>query len=149
MPVSDAARNYWSVCVGAAIVSTAWAALLVLEAGGPTVAQALSNFGQAAAAFAAAAGCALAARRDIAHRRTWALLGAAVLSWGAGQVLWTWYESILGRDVPFPSLADLGYLGLIPLAVAALVSLPAGTVSVAGRIRTVLDGLMIAGSPCC
>ena len=30
--------------------------------------------------------------------------GRSALSWGSGQAAWTWYETVLGRDVPFPSL---------------------------------------------
>jgi diguanylate cyclase (GGDEF)-like protein/PAS domain S-box-containing protein len=147
MDVSAAARrNFVIVATLTAAVSTLWSTLLVLEYGGPTVSQAVSNFGLVVAALAAAGACALAARRDRHHRRVWGLLAGAVFSWGFGQILWTWYESVLGREVPFPSLADVGYLGMIPLAAAALMSLPTGTVSVAGRIRTLLDGVMIAGS---
>jgi hypothetical protein len=29
---------------------------------------------------------------------------------------WTWYETVLGRDVPFPSVADVGSLAAVPLA---------------------------------
>ena len=52
----------------------------------------------------------------------WKLLGVSALSWGSGQAAWTWYETVLGREVPFPSLADVGYLGAVPLAAAALIS---------------------------
>jgi hypothetical protein len=76
----------------------------------------------------------------------WNLLGASALSWGSGQAAWTWYETVLGRDVPFPSLADVGYLAAVPLAAAALLSLPFAARSLAGRVRQVLDGLMIAAS---
>jgi hypothetical protein len=68
------------------------------------------------------------------------------LSWGSGQAAWTWYETVLGREVPFPSLADVGYLAAVPLAAAGLLSLPFAARSLAGRVRQVLDGLMIAAS---
>ncbi len=77
--------------------------------------------GWPSAALAAALGCAWAAWRNRGPlRRVWVLLGLSSLSWGTGQVIWTWYESVLGRDVPFPSLADFGYLGAVPFAAAAL-----------------------------
>ena len=97
------------------------------------------------AAFAAAAGCLVAASRGGAHRRTWIFLACASISWGFGQVIWTWYESS-GREVPFPSYADVGYLGLPLLAAIGLLSLPSATQSLAGRIRTLIDGMMIAGA---
>jgi len=68
------------------------------------------------------------------------------LSWGAGQMCWTWYESIRGDEVPFPSFADIGYLGMPALTVAGLLMLPAAVQSVANRFRSVLDGLMIGCS---
>ena len=37
-------------------------------------------------------------------------MGFSALSWASWQAAWTWYETVLGRDVPFPSLADVGYL---------------------------------------
>ncbi len=52
---------------------------------------------------------------------------------------------MLGREVPFPSPADVGYLGLPPLAAAALLALPLAAPTLAGRLRTLLDGLMVAG----
>ena len=81
-----------------------------------------------------------------ATRRFWFLLGAAAGSWGCGQAVWTWYESILGREVPFPSPADIGYLGMPVLATAALLSLPLAAPTLAGRARTILDGLTVAAS---
>ncbi len=81
-----------------------------------------------------------------ALRRVWSLLAAGTASWALGQVIWTWYETVQGREVPFPSIADIGYLGLPVLAAAALLSLPFGAQSWAGRARTLLDGLLVAGS---
>ena len=43
-------------------------------------------------------------------------------------------------------MADVGYLAAVPLAAAALLSLPFAAQSLAGRVRQVLDGLMIAAS---
>lgn len=53
---------------------------------------------------------------------------------------------MLGREVLFPSLADVGYLAAAPLAAAALLSLPFAAQNATGRVRQVLDGLMIAAS---
>jgi hypothetical protein len=76
----------------------------------------------------------------------WKLMGFSALSWASWQAAWTWYETVLGRDVPFPSLADVGYLAAPPLAASALISLPFAAQSLVGRLRQVLDGLMIAAS---
>jgi hypothetical protein len=37
-----------------------------------------------------------------------------------------WYEHLARRELPFPSLADVGYLLAIPLAAAAMLAFPAG-----------------------
>lgn len=102
-----------------------------------------------AVAAVAAVACVAAARRVGAgrRRRGWILLGCAVASWGLGMVVWSYYELIL-RQEPFPSLADLGFLGTIPFA-AAVVSFSAegrGARGVSRGVRTLLDGMIIAGS---
>ena len=84
-------------------------------------------------------------RREVGQTaRAWRLLGLSCLSWGCGQAAWTWYESVLGREVPFPSIADIGYLTFVPLAAAALLAFPSVPRRLSSRIRTVLDGLLIA-----
>jgi diguanylate cyclase (GGDEF)-like protein/PAS domain S-box-containing protein len=128
-------------------VGVAWAAALMLLPGSTAV-QHVSNLGLLAVALAAGAAGVLRSRRTEGDkaRRFWLLLGTGVLFWAGGQLAWTWYESVLGIEVPFPSLADVGYLGLPPLAAAALFSLPLAAPTVAGRIRTLLDGLVVATS---
>ena len=139
-------RTYSVICAVVALVAVAWISLIVTGYGSAATAQAVSNVGLAAAALAAACACGVAARRNRAQlRRVWVLLGLSCLSWGTGMVIWTWYESVVGQD-PFPSFADVGYLASVPFAAAALLCFPTAAQTVAGRIRTVIDGLMIAGS---
>jgi hypothetical protein len=129
------------------VLTLLWLAPLVLGLGGQQTTQAISNFGLIAAAASAGLACLATARRTSSrHQRMWRLLGASALSWGSGQTAWAWYESVLGREVPFPSLADVGYLVAVPLAAAALLSLPFAAQNAAERVRQVLDGLMIAAS---
>src|ERR1700709_2603916 len=78
----------------------------------------MSNGGQLAAATAAAVGCAVAPRRTVRDRRN--PRGGAFARHGggaAGQGVWSYYEVVLDRQVPFPSLADVGFL-LFPLVAA-------------------------------
>ena len=65
-----------------------------------------------------------------------------------GQVAWTVQEVALGLKPAdlFPSYPDLGYLAAVPLAVAGLLRLPGAPRSVGAGARSVLDGLLIAGS---
>ena len=57
-------------------------------------------------------------------RLSWVLIGAGILSWGFGQAAWTYMELVLGIDRPFPSAADAGYMLMIPLMFAGLITLP-------------------------
>jgi hypothetical protein len=47
--------------------------------------------------------------------------------------------------VPFPSLADAGFLGFPVLAAAALLALPAGADVAVSRVRDLLDGVRRGG----
>ena len=129
------------------VAALAWAGTLLSVRNDPIPAQTLSNVGLCLIALCAGVGSFRRARRHTgADRRFWLLLGAAMTSWSMGQAVWSWFESVLGREVPFPSPADLGYLGLPPLAAAALLTLPLAAQTFAGKLRTVLDGLMVATS---
>ncbi len=64
-----------------------------------------------AAAFAAVT-CGWCARRtEDRRRRAWGSLSAGCAAWAAGQAVWSWYELVLAVDTPFPSVADVGFLG--------------------------------------
>ncbi len=103
-----------------------------------------ANVGSFLLAAAAGFACARASRRtDGRQRRAWTALTVALWSWAAGQLTWTILESGLGDDVPFPTVADIGYLGF---PVAALVGLYLMAPSPANRLsapRRVLDASMV------
>lgn len=97
--------------------------------------------------FVAGYACFRTARRSTNGQRAgWASMGIACASWALGGAAWWYYEILAGREVPFPSVADVGYLGLIPFAVAALIAFPQAGVRAALRFRNALDGLIVAGS---
>lgn len=59
--------------------------------------------------------------RTMAHeRRAWKLFGLAAISWFVGMLIWDYYEIIVGKLVPFPSLADWFFLGYPVLFTAGL-----------------------------
>ncbi len=58
-------------------------------------------------------------------RRAWLLIAAGSLAWLAAECVWSYRETVLGEVTPFPSLADLGWLGCVPLYAAGLVQLGA------------------------
>ncbi|SNS28232.1 PAS domain S-box-containing protein/diguanylate cyclase (GGDEF) domain-containing protein [Geodermatophilus pulveris] len=107
----------------------------------------LSNVGLTVFSLAAGAAAVVRARRHAGRVRLfWRRLGAASLAWGGGMAAWSWYESLRGLEVPFPSVADVGFLASPLLAGWALLTLPLAAPTRAGRVRTVLDGLVVASS---
>src|SRR6266849_7874226 len=140
-------RRLFIVLTGWAGFALFFAAWLTLHWGGTVVTQRFDNLGETVAAFVAAAACGIAAWRH--QRRTriaWALIGASALTWGLGQTVWSYYELVKGQQIPFPSLADLGYLAAVPLAVAGVLFFPSAPNRAASLLRTILDALLIAGS---
>ena len=57
-----------------------------------------------------------------------------------------WYEHLARRELPFPSLADVGYLLAIPLAAAAMLAFPGRAERAVLQARSLLDGAVIACS---
>jgi signal transduction histidine kinase len=128
----------------AVVVIVAW---IGLQFQGRAATGAFSDLIAIPASFAAVTGCVWAA--NTAPRRArlaWLLLAAGMGSWCAGEIVWSYYELVLGREVPFPSLADIGYLGVVPLAVVAILAFPTAPRGAAARARALLDGLIIGGS---
>jgi len=77
--------------------------------------------------------------------QSWApvLLGLGIVGWILGQMLFTYYEWVLHKPPPLPSVADIGYLSVYPFLLLGILLLPARPVPVASRTRIALDGLMI------
>ena len=128
----------------AAAVGGSFAIILIFNVGSALTRQWFSNLSLCAMPFIAAMFCFWRVWRESGKARTpWIFLGAAALSWSCGQMVWTYYESFNGREVPFPSYADVGYLLTVPLLVIGLVLLSRSR-GAAGIARTVLDGLVVA-----
>jgi two-component system cell cycle response regulator len=66
--------------------------------------------------------CALRAVRFRAERLAWGLIAGALLSWSLGEI---YYTAVLwtAKTIPVPSPADIGYLGVYPLAFSGLILL--------------------------
>jgi len=130
-----------------ALFSTLFAVPLVLPGVDGDLVVLLSDLGQLAASAGAAVGCARAARRSRGRlRRAWWLLAAGTGSWAGGQLVWSFYEVLLGRAVPFPSLADVGFLLFPVVSTVGLLFWRAPQQGMAGRSRDLLDGAIIAAS---
>jgi two-component system, sensor histidine kinase and response regulator len=106
-----------------AVASIAFVAWTALRLGGDQVTIAVDDIGEAVAALLAAISCGAAAWRAAGRLRLgWSLLAASAASWCVGEIIWSVYEVGLGVAVPYPSAADIGFLGAIPFAVAGILS---------------------------
>ena len=117
---------------------------LVLHVGGDNGVRYFDDIVTALAALSACVACLLAGRRRSgSERRFWVLLGLALGAWAFAEVIWGVYDLVLRVAVPVPSWADVGYLGAIPLAAAALLCHPGMRAAGSHRTRAALDGLAI------
>lgn len=135
-------------CAGVAVVTgLVFTAALELPGLSPFSVTVLSNLGQLFAAALGSLLAFLAARRPGAeHRRSWLALSVGVGSWAAGQAVWTYYEVVEGSEVPFPSLADVGFLVFPVAAAIGLVAWLGGQGTLVATGRDLLDGAIIAFS---
>jgi diguanylate cyclase len=112
-------------------------------------AQAASNVSdvvQGVAALAAGIGAGWHVRRctDRRTRAAWILIASACSAWAAGEAYWCWH-TLRADVVPFPSLADVGFLSFAALMAVGLLVHPAR----GGRIaflQRLFDGLLAAGA---
>jgi diguanylate cyclase (GGDEF)-like protein len=119
---------------------------MALKPGGADLAANVSDVASTLAGFGAAAACLYAGRRsDGPMRRGWTLIGAGMACTATGDAVWAWYGLVLGAEVPRVSIADIAYLAQIPLTLAGITAVLATRRS-SDSLRTVLDGLIIAGS---
>ncbi len=123
---------------------TVFAVWMIGGFGGEAVTRAVSGAGTLLLTLAAGIACLRrAALRRGRLRAAWAGIGLGTLSYSLGTAGRIWAELVQGRDLP-PSPA--GYLGLVPLVAAGLLAVPVGRQSLANRVRSIVDGLMIACS---
>ena len=131
----------------ATLLGVAFVVVLRIPAMSDTAVLLLSNGGQLVAASLAAAGARWRPAYDGPAPPRVAVAELGTGAWAAGQLVWSYYEVVLGQEVPFPSLADVGFL-LFPLAAAVgLVTwLGSQGSELVARGRDLLDGMIIAGS---
>ncbi|MGA8416176.1 MAG: sensor histidine kinase [Candidatus Dormiibacterota bacterium] len=109
----------------------------------------VDDYSETLSALLAATACIITALRGRGRiRQAWGLVGIAAGLWGLGQAAWTYQEVFLHLNPAdlFPSFPDLGYLLSVPFAIAGLLRLPGGATTNDARLRTALDGIMIAGA---
>lgn len=78
-------------------------------------------------------------------RTAWRIVGLALFSYAAGDVLWAYFEVGRGID-PFPSAADAGYLLFYPLLMIGLLLFPFAPHRKQSRVKFWLDaGTVLLG----
>jgi diguanylate cyclase (GGDEF)-like protein len=130
------------------------------------ISRVVDDIAQIAAGVFAAWSCAWTWRRARRSGTPGGLLAWRVLlffgtaGWTCGQLVWSWYQLVGDRDIPSPSLADIGYFALPVFAVPALLALPTTPASTAtstgvprlerndrrAGLLVTLDSLVIVGS---
>ena len=110
------------------------------------VARAVDDLGQlAVAALAAVCSFRAAYRHHDRLRQSWIATAVGAAGWAIGEAIWSYYELIAGRQTPFPSFADMGYL-MFPVGAALGLWLFPTTGDTVVRLRRLMDGGMIVAS---
>jgi hypothetical protein len=147
MPPDDRQGRYFLAWVlSAGLVVAVFLAWMTVTIGGSRFTDAVDDLGELFAALAATVACGVAALQVSSRPSRWVLLGASSLAWAAGETIWTYYDLVRGVSWPFPSLADVGFLAAIPLAVAGLLLFPSSPRRAVDRVEGILNGCLIAGS---
>ena len=124
---------------------TVFAAFLWATSGTP-LAKRTSDVVVAVGAFVAAWTCARASRRGRPDSRGWRLIAVGAFVWFGGMVIWAIYGVTRDFAYPFPSVADLAWVGYsIPIALG-LLRFPRQREWLVSRLRTGLDAVLIATS---
>lgn len=132
----------------AAAFAVAFAAVVVLHPGTAYGRLVFVDVASFVIPLGTAGACAWRATKESATLRLgWGLLAAGCASWAIGQAAWAAYVLVLDQEAaPSPGIADLGYLGLVPLAGAGLLAFLSGPGLRAHRLRTLLDATIVAAS---
>ncbi len=137
--------RWWLVAAAATAVCCAVLVCTMLLAP-VSVTLPVDDLAEAVAPVLAATACVIAGRRHRGRARVgWYLIGASALTWGIGQGAWSYLELVIHRQNPFPSVADIGYLGSVPVLFAGLFTMPVWPSGSVAKFRAVTDGLLIAG----
>ncbi|MEZ3180243.1 EAL domain-containing protein [Streptomyces pimonensis] len=130
-----------------ALVCAAYAVGAAFGWGSERLALIMGDFGLSAAAGAAAVSCFVYARSPRTRfRPAWLLFGLSSAMTSLGNLVWGWYEVVLGLPVPSPSYADLFFLCFAPPAIVGLLVLAKRPANKAGWVCLALDAWLIGGS---
>ncbi|TMC85649.1 MAG: hypothetical protein E6J06_03215 [Chloroflexi bacterium] len=138
-------RTFVVAAAAVALVSVLYALNIRTAPLGQHAVTAMDDIGEAVAAAVASAACAWAATRASGKDRLgWALMSISAGLWSAGEVVWSIYEVGLGLQVPYPSLADAGFLSAVPFAFAGIRAFWGSARGTSSRWRVWFDGVIVA-----
>ena len=125
---------------------TGVALVLLTGLGGDSTVRWVADISEMVFAAGAAATAGWRARGTSGRLRlSWVALAGGCGGWALGEAVWSWYELHVGRETPFPSLADLGFL-LFPVGASVALGLHATRGSSGDRRRGLLDSLTVVSS---
>jgi len=138
-------KIFVAAAAAVALVSLAYALNIRTVFFGQHAVTAIDDIGEAVAAAIASLACAWAASRAAGKDRLgWALMSISAGLWSAGEVVWSIYEVGMGVQVPYPSLADAGFLAAVPFAFAGIRAFWSDARGTSSRWRVWFDGVIVA-----
>src|SRR5229473_2333734 len=142
----DGRRRTFAIAAAAvALISVLYALNIRTVFFGQHAVTAIDDIGEAVAAALASIACVWAARRARGKDRLgWALMAISAGLWSAGEVVWSIYEVGMGVQVPYPSLADAGFLAAVPFAIAGIRAFWGDARGTSARWRIWFDGIIVA-----
>jgi len=145
MALDGRRRIFVAAAAAVALVSLAYALNIRTVFFGAHAVTAIDDIGEAVAAALASLACAWAASRAAGKDRLgWALMSISAGLWSAGEVVWSIYEVGMGVQVPYPSLADAGFLAAVPFAFAGIRAFWGSARGTSSRWRVWFDGVIVA-----
>ncbi len=142
MPVSRPAR----VLVSIAVVSlVAMVAVYAFPPSDRRIFSLLTDLCWSWAAAFAVLACYSSARRVTTseQHRTWRWIGAGCASFFVGQLVWTAYDLSRGAPPPYPSLADVGFLGIYVCLMVGVLTLVRGQPLRRADPELALDSILV------
>lgn len=115
----------WGVGASGVVISVLSMALIRAGVEGSTfVTGLIANFGSlviGAIASAVIFWAAMCFGPTESLRRQWMFIGLGMFSYFVGDVIWAFYEAVLGAEIPFPGPSDIFYLLMFPFVATGLV----------------------------
>jgi len=124
---AESTRGFRMIAWLFAALTVVFLACVTFRVGGARTADAVDDVGELVAALVSAAACMAAARMQRRAQAGWAFLAVSSFAWACGEAMWCYYDLVRGIQVPFPSLADAGFLGAVPMTVVGLLAFSGGT----------------------